>query len=733
MSKHHLISAYTPSNMASELREKIFIQRHKLLNKTVKWLADSVTSGDKSHLLFIGPRGCGKTLLVSMAQYRITQIPEIQDSLRIVWLGEDDIITGFIDLALAILKQLTLGYPDEFNHECQLKAVGMAPDDAADLIFADIIQRLGDKTILLLMENLDLTFKGLQDSGQKKWRAFLQETLKITTLATSQQLFKGIASRDAAFFGFFDIYHLKVLSFEDAHQLISNIAVQNQQQDLVEFLDSATGRYRVRALHHLAGGNHRLYIELSSFLTLDSLDGLVQALEGLADELTPFFQERIRSLPPQQARLIQWLCDFGGAASVKSIAQSTFIQEGSVSKQLGELKKKSYLISEKRGKETYFELAEPLMRLSMETKNQRGKPLQLIVSFLKVWFSEQSLNSDGKNCVSSNELINKRLLDYQKAALEMDDSFLHDVKQHISEKVVKCININNWHDAKMLADELISADPVAGYQSLADIHRAEGQPEDVIAALSQIIELSDAANDQKIRALFNRAISYFLISQYDDAIKDYSILLANKNLPAEMKPLALFSLGEAHGQKEEYNKQIDFFSKALQIKDIPIKTRTIFLFRYAEVIWTHQSQQEARAALTNAFEQGDNTLSEYASRTNEILATILTQPNDSWPATIKWLIELYSKHHSLDKLSNALIASIIQLSDVYFNRNLIEKWNTLWQQQGADIEALTIALESLDAVTESILGGNDRPLFKLPKEIRELIRPLLGDIFERKK
>ena len=70
---------------------------------------------------------------------------------------------------------------------------------------------------------------------------------------------------------------------------------------------------------------------------------------------------------------------------------------------------------------------------------------------------------------------------------------------------------------------------------------------------------------------------------------------------------------------------------------------------------------------------------------------------------------------------------------MYFNQNLVEKWNALWQQQGADIEELTIALQALDAVTESILGGNDRPLFKLPKEIRELIRPLLGDIFERNK
>lgn len=733
MKQSQLISAYTPSNMNPELRETLFVQRHKLLSKTVSWLADSVTSGDKHHLLFVGPRGCGKTLMVSMAEYRISQIDEIQPDLRIVWLGEDDVITGFVDLALAILNTLVARYPDEFNHNCQTQAVGIPPDDAADIILRDIIVRLGNKTLLLIIENLDFAFRGLQDGGQKKWRAFLQETQKITTLASSQQLFDGVSSRHAAFFGFFDIHHLAPLNFEDAHQLIRNIALHYQKTELVDFLDTSAGRYRVRALHHLAGGNHRLYTILSTFLTNNSLDGLVEALEGLADELTPFFQERIRSLPPQQARIVQWLCDFGGAASVKTIAQSTFIQERNVSKQLGELRKKAYVISEKRGKESYVELAEPLMRLSMEAKNQRGKPLRLIVSFLKVWFAEPALGSDRVASAidkPTHDFMAQRLADYRQAALDIDDGFLVEVKQGINKELGNCIANHDWDKAKMLAGELMAADPAEGYYSMGVINSIENKLEDSIAAFNKVIKLTNSPNILKQKALVNRAIEYIRLGQNSNAIEDYLAILNMEEISKVTKAQALVGLGITYRLNEEYNKEIDCYSKALKTDCIPVGNRTSILFRFASLTWTHQSLPEAKIALINAFEKGDKEDPHYGSNTSEIITTIATQQSDSWASTIEWLIPLYTKHQCLDKLSAAITQSISKLATIDFHPQLIEKWNLIWQQQGADIEELTIALQSLDAAATSLIDGNDRPLFKLPKEIREVVRPLLGDIFE---
>lgn len=292
-------------------------------------------TGNKHHLLFVGPRGSGKTHLVSMVQDRMLQNPELTDKMCIAWLGEDSVFTGLIDVALEIADELASQYPDEFRFDYRNHAKTLTADEAAQSILGEVIRRLGDKSIILIIENLDRAFRGLGDTGQKKWRAFLQETRRIATLATSQQLFEDIASRDAAFFGFFEIFHLEPLAVEDARQLMTNIARENNNTKLLQFPATSEGRNRVRALQHLAGGNHRMYVMLSEFLTQESLDGLVAPFEELAEYLTPYFQERVRSLSPQQARIVQSLCNASSAITVKAVAEDTFIAERNVSKQLG--------------------------------------------------------------------------------------------------------------------------------------------------------------------------------------------------------------------------------------------------------------------------------------------------------------------------------------------------------------------------------------------------------------
>ena len=44
----------------------------------------------------------------------------------------------------------------------------------------------------------------------------------------------------------------------------------------MDFLATSRGQARVRALHHLSGGNHRIYIVLSQFITRDSIEALVE-------------------------------------------------------------------------------------------------------------------------------------------------------------------------------------------------------------------------------------------------------------------------------------------------------------------------------------------------------------------------------------------------------------------------------------------------------------------------
>lgn len=389
-----IISAYTPSNTDPNVLKRIFVQREKLLERIVDRLSRSMMSGDKHHMLLVGPRGSGKTHLISLATWELQGRKELAHVMRVAWLGEDDSFTGLVHLAFGIANRLAEEYPDEFPADFKTPVRGLSQDDAALAVLQSTLKHLGKKSLLLVTENMDQTFHSLGDSGQKKWRAFLQETRKIATLATAQQLFAGVSDRNEAFFGFFDIQHLEPLTVDQAAELIARISIEQSKPELAEYLQTAEGRFRIRALHYLAGGNHRMYVLLAEFLTQNSLDDLVAAFENLANDMTPYFQERLRSLPDQQRQLIQCLCDTDGALTVKQIAEETFIEERTCSKQLGELKAKGYVRSEKRGKESYYDMAEPLMRLCLEVKNQRGRPLRLVARFLRAWFPLTALQTE---------------------------------------------------------------------------------------------------------------------------------------------------------------------------------------------------------------------------------------------------------------------------------------------------------------------------------------------------
>ena len=631
--KRQPISVFTPSNTDPEVLERIFVQRHRLLEKIVDRLKRSMLTGDMHHVLLIGPRGSGKTNMVTLAQHRLTRQKKLHDAMRVAWLGEDDTITGLVDLALGIADRLAAAYPGEFEIDYRTLYRGLPPDDAAEAILAEIHQRLQHRFLLLIVENLDAAFKGMGDHGQKRWRAFLQEKGRVATLATAQQLFDAVSDRDFPFWGFFDIHHLAPLSFEDARTLIRNISVENDNRELVQFLDTADGRYRIRSLHHLAGGNHRMYVLLSEFLTKESLDDLVAAFETLADELTPYFQERVRSLPAQQAKIVQCLAAATGATTVKEIAALTFIDERSCSKQLGELRNKRYVQSEKRGKESYYELSEPLMRLCLEVKNQRGKPLQLIARFLKVWFTPDTLQSH----LTSSPGSTSRADAYLEFAIGLGNQFQIPVWEQIDREFEKQLENKHYDAALELAHELQCVDKLQGVLNAARVRHGSGDFRGAIADYTSVIEMPNAPSHHKTIVLAARGMKYLQLGERDKGIADCRSLIEMLDAPVGANSTALVIRGFAYTHLGQTEKAFADFTSVIEMPDAPVGDKAIaFINRgamygqigesvkaladYTSVIEMHDApvEQKAKALVIRGltywqFGESDKALADYSS------------------------------------------------------------------------------------------------------------------------
>ena len=60
------LSHFTPSMMPPETLEAMLVQREPVLSRCLDNVLDSLRSGSSHHTLFVGPRGIGKTHLISL-------------------------------------------------------------------------------------------------------------------------------------------------------------------------------------------------------------------------------------------------------------------------------------------------------------------------------------------------------------------------------------------------------------------------------------------------------------------------------------------------------------------------------------------------------------------------------------------------------------------------------------------------------------------------------------------
>ncbi len=387
-----LLWYYTPSQNSAEELEAIFVQRESIVKDAVERVKEGALKSTKHHLLFVGPRGCGKTHLVSLIYHRVMAMKKVASKLRVAWLNEDEMSPSFLDLLVRIYRALSGSYSEQFTESAMEPVYDLFADDAEVFMKNLIIDNLDKQSLLVIVENMDELLKGLKTKGQMKWRAFIQDTKKCATLATAQKMTDAVKKRDAPFHGTFQVEYLEMLSEEEAVELLKKVAVFYKDDELLEYLNTDPGRQRVECLHLLTGGNHRVMIVLAQFVTKDSLEELIELFFKMLNELTPYYQERLRWISAQQRKIITFLCSSPKPLNVKTMAKRLFVTEQTLSSQLRDLYKMGYVRRDQLGRESLYQIAEPLMRMCIEVKeNNNSEPIKLIIEFLKIWSNRETL------------------------------------------------------------------------------------------------------------------------------------------------------------------------------------------------------------------------------------------------------------------------------------------------------------------------------------------------------
>lgn len=384
-------SRYSPGNMDRESLEALFVGRGDLMEDVLARVTKSVLGKGKHYILLVGPRGSGKTHFLTLAHHRLVdrlRAANALGSVAVALLKEEEWgVASFLDFVVRILRALADQAPEL---DAEIAAVyNRFSKDAAEaeaFALAQLRQHTRGRTLLLLCENLVDLFDGLGEEGQKRWRSTIQEDGNWAIVASTPSLFSAVTLQDNPFYGFFTIRSLERIDFDTALDLLAKKATHEGKTELAVFLRTPLGRARARAIHHLAAGNHRAYVVLFDFLNKETLDDLVQPFMHMVDDLTPYYQDRLRQLAPAQRKIVEFLCLEGKPKTIKDISTPCLMSQQTTAKQIGELDAAGLVSRMRIGRNTYCELSDPLMRICIEVKDNKTEHFRLFVELLRHWF-----------------------------------------------------------------------------------------------------------------------------------------------------------------------------------------------------------------------------------------------------------------------------------------------------------------------------------------------------------
>jgi len=785
-----LFSVYSPSVHAPELLERVLVgAQRRVAERAVDAVRASVVGGGCHHLLFVGPRGIGKTHLVAVCYHRLRADEGIEASAVVAWLREEHYgIGSFADLAVAIIRSVgeerpDLGLPDPEAWDT----------DRAARATAALRGLAREHCVVVLAENLDDLFSRIGDAGQKALRALIQETGHVVLVVTSPALFEGVTKAASAFYGTFDTTHLEELSLDDAHELLRRVASEQADARLLAALNLPATRARLRVIESLAGGHPRIWMLFADSLSVDGIDELVPLFLKALDDLTPYYQERMRDVRGDQERIVMLFCRQPGALSVGEIAARCELDETAASSSIARLVTKGFLRrakgSLKDRRRAFYELREPLMRLCLQVKETRARPVRLIVEFLRGWYDP----SEGRALIEqvtptslareylieafgSEELIDARTpvgtprgtgqtaspgsgpdelfelgrFDEAVAAYE-EASRLEptDKRPHYS-RGIALTRLGRFDEAVAAYEEASRLDPT---DMRPHFHRgnalfALGHFAEAVAAYEEASRLDPS----DMRPHNNRGNAMFELSRFEEAVAAYEE--ASRLDPTHMRPHnnrgdALFALGrfdEAVGAYQEASRldptdmrphhnrgnvlaqlrRFDDARRAFRLAASLSPDDPQPVFDRSEVELVADGWAAFMAALAEGFDRTVDDETPYLGDTTAYCELMLEHvAAPQYGNRVPELLALYAGHSALGHLGRGLVASIPRLLGPAGDPATSAAWAEAWSAAGAEHDDLVVPLRILEAAVSWQRDGDDEHLLRLPAEERSVLRDLL--------
>ncbi|HVT15896.1 MAG TPA: tetratricopeptide repeat protein [Thermoanaerobaculia bacterium] len=466
--------SYSPSHVEASILEELVVggERLKLVDDLVALIQDEITRERHRHQLLIGPRGSGKTHVLSVVANRVRQSPELAASVLPIALAEEEVASHPADLLYKILLAVESElhntpalHGSSFDNarqeiEATLETVRLQPDDRRALETAaaglDAISRSLGRLVVPIVENLDtLLYSGpglSRQSGldeQRILRRVLFESRGMLLIASAPSHFAEVSDPRAPFAKFFELRTLGELSPREMLDLIRarlNVEMKAPGDDPTRharLMTLATGferrKAKLRGLLALTGGVPRFAHLFFDLLVESDIGTVVGAVARFLDAQTPYFQVRLdpRVVPEAELEILDLVASATGPlAPSEIVGKLRSVSPNAVSMYLKRLRDRGLVRQLGSSRKTVrYDVSEPLFRLWRRFRLGRTEREQiaLLAEFVAAIFEPAELVADIQSLASKQELsLRRRVLEsaMERVAEVLSEERLRNPKIH---------------------------------------------------------------------------------------------------------------------------------------------------------------------------------------------------------------------------------------------------------------------------------------------------------------
>ena len=307
---------YNPGFLTDDELAAAFCVRTSEFESIVETLQEN-TGNSNQHLIVIGPRGSGKTILLLRVALEVRRHAELADRLLPVVFSEESYSVStcgefWLECLARLAAQESRAEDGRDLHATYQDLRGIQDEQTLAQRCLGAVLDVADRAcrrLVLVVENLNMLLGEMADPDAGwQLRKTLQTEPRIMLLGSATSRFAQIDDPDHALYHLFRIITLRPLDEQECATLWRAVS------------GASADRGKIRSLQILTGGSPRLMAIVARFGAEVSFPALMSDLFDLIDAHTEYFKRHIEDLPPQERRVFVALADLWKPATTREIA-----------------------------------------------------------------------------------------------------------------------------------------------------------------------------------------------------------------------------------------------------------------------------------------------------------------------------------------------------------------------------------------------------------------------------